>query len=661
MSFASFLSFVSTLSRALIIAAVAAASAVSLASAQSEPSDTPPAAVAYVPRTLAPAELAADIALLRRALNEVHAGWDRYTPRRVLDSAFARLERRAAQPMTDMDFYHDVALLLAQMRCDHTKAELPRSIYQYRTTQPTFLPVRVRILGDRIFVKTGAGLARGTEIRAINGIAATDVIARLSRYVAVDGFTDFVRTARLESDGDLMGNDLDHYWPFEFGFARSWTLTLLNAAGATSTVTRAPITYAAWQALGDAETVDFRTGTSWRALDDSTALLTVRSFVNYRTPVSVDSLYGALFDAVRARGVRHLVVDLRDNGGGSDDAAWGLVRHLIAEPVTPLSAVRRRTINVAPELRAAFETWSDPKALFAPDSLAFTRRDDGWYAERFATPTLTPAPGAFAGRISVLTSRQVSSATTMLVAVLQQAGARSGRIRLVGEETGGSAEGPTAGQILFLRLPASGARVRIPLKRTDVHAPFIAGMGVFPDIDATESIDDLRANRDRALLVAQSAPWSVVNEALLHRTVGLMRGSLTYRDYGNGRMVTLPTVQHVSPIGGSDAFRVRTVYDDGPGKTIYSTDVVRIDGDRLIEGAPGGAQDTLTIASRRETKDGTELVLLGRGMDNNLPVEFRYTWTLGMAAVRKLKEFRAPGATAWEYRHVYELATRGAP
>lgn len=653
MSFESFQSFVSTLSRALGVAAVAATSAASLASAQSAPTEPPLAPVAYVPRTLAPAELGADIALLRRALHEVHAGWDRYTPRRVLDTAFARLERRAAQPMTDMDFYHDVALLLAQLRCDHTKAELPRSITQYRTTQPTFLPMRVRIFGDRIFVETGAGLARGTEIRAINGITAKDVIARLSRYVAVDGFTDFVRTARLESDGDLMGNDLDHYWPFEFGFARSWTLTLVNAAGATTTVTRAPITYAAWQALGDAETVDFRTGTSWRPLDDSTALLTVRSFVNYRTPVSVDSLYGALFDAVRARGVKHLVVDLRDNGGGSDDASWGLVRHLITEPVEPLKAVRRRTINVAPELRRAFETWGDASSVISPMRLAFSRRDDGWYAERFATPTLRPARRGFTGRVSILTSRHNSSGATMLLAVLQQAGARTGRIRLVGEETGGSAEGPTAGQILFLRLPASGARVRIPLKRTDVNVPFVAGLGVFPDIDATETIDDLRANRDRALLVAQSTPWSALKGELLPRTVGLMRGSLTYRDYGNGRMVTLPTTQHVSPIGGSDAFRVRTIYDDGPGKTIYATDVVRIDGARVIEGAPGGAQDTLTIESRRETADGTELVLRGLGMDDDMPVEFRYTWTLGTAAVRKLKEFRARGATAWEYRHVY--------
>lgn len=658
------MSFVPLRPRSIAVAVHVWFAGVSAAASQAAPAAppaAPPVAVpAYAPRSIAPAELATDIRLLRRALNEVHAGWDRYTPRRVLDTAFVRLERRAAQPMTDIEFYHDVALLLARLRCDHTKAELPQAIVQYRTAQPTFLPVRVRIFGERIFVATGGGLARGTEIRAINGIAAKEVITRLSRYVAVDGFTDFARVARLESDGDLMGNDLDHYWPFEFGFATSWTLNVVDAAGTARTVTRAPITYAAWQALGGEGTVDFRTGTSWRALNDSTARLTVRSFVNYRTPVSVDSLYGALFDAIRARGIAHLVVDLRDNGGGSDDASWGLVRHLIIEPITPLRSVRRRTINVAPELRAAFDTWGDASSVFSPMRLGFSRRADGWFAERFATPSLRPARRGFTGRVSVLTSRHNSSGATMLLAVLQQAGARGGRIRLVGEETGGSAEGPTAGQILFLRLPASGARVRIPLKRTDVNVPFVAGMGVFPDVDAVETLDDFRADRDRALVAAQSTPWSVVSAPLLARTAGVMRGQLVYRDYGSGRMVTLPTVQHVAPISGSEAFRVRTIYDDGPGNTIYSTDVVRIEGERVIEGAPGGAQDTLTIASRRETPEGTELVLLGRGMDDNKSVEFRYTWTVGRAVWRKLKEFRAPGATVWEYRHVYTFR-RDAP
>lgn len=626
---------------------------------------TSPAAPAaqepYVPRTLQPAELAPEIALLRQALEEVHAGWDRYMPRRVLDTAFARLNRRAAAPMTELEYYRDVALLLARLRCDHTKAELPASLDRYRREQPTFLPVRLRVLGDRLYVVTGAGIARGTELRAINGIASKNVIARLSRYVAVDGFTDFARAARLESDDDLLGNDLDHYWPFEYGFATSWTLTLVDAAGRERTETHAPITYAAWRRLdGDGAVPDFRTGTLWRALDDTTALLTVRSFVNYRTPVDADSLYGATMRAITAAGVRHLIVDLRENGGGSSDASWGLVRHVIGVPVTPVRAVRRRTIAVSPALLGAFETWGDARAIFAPDSAAFEARADGWFVERGSDETLTPARDAFTGRVSLLSSRHISSGTTMLLAVLQASGQRDGRIRVVGEETGGSAEGPTAGQILFLRLPASGVRVRVPLKRSDVNAPFVTGMGVFPDVDATEDVADLRAGRDRALLVAMRQPWTAP-ATVLAQPAGVLRGVLIYRDYTSGKRVTLPTVQHVAPIGTSGAVRARVIYDDGPGNTIYGTEVMRLSGRRVILGGADETPDTLTITSRRKTADGTVLVLRGRGMDDNRPVEFRYTWTVGPSVFTRLKEFRAPGTQAWQYRHVYEFRREGLP
>ena len=73
------------------------------------------------------------------------------------------------------------------------------------------------MFGKPLFVEASAGgaIPRGTEITNINGITAADIVTRLSRHAAVDGFTDFSRAALLERDGDLVGSDLDHYWPVE--------------------------------------------------------------------------------------------------------------------------------------------------------------------------------------------------------------------------------------------------------------------------------------------------------------------------------------------------------------------------------------------------------------------------------------------------------------
>lgn len=246
----------------------------------------------------------------------------------------------------------------------------------------------------------------------------------------------------LERDSDLMGSDLDHYWPVEYGFAATWELVVKDARGATRPLTLAPISYADWLALeGPDADADFRTGTTSTMLDDTTAMLRLRSFVNYRVPINADSLYRTLFAQFRERRVKHLLIDLREKGGGSDDASSGLVTYLTDVHLQPVRAARRRTIRIDSTLAAAFDTWSERASVFTPNASLFDARPDGWFVERFASPTLQPAQAAFAGRVSVLIGRSNSLGSTMLVAALQQMGARTGRLRLVGEETGGSAEG----------------------------------------------------------------------------------------------------------------------------------------------------------------------------------------------------------------------------
>ena len=202
--------------------------------------------------------------------------------------------------------------------------------------------------------------------------------------------------------------------------------------------------------------------------------------------------------------------------------------------------------------------------------------------------------------------------------------------------------------------------MRIPLKPSDVNvASFVPGMGVFPDVDATETLTDFRAGIDRGLITARTTSWRAPVSPLAP-TIRLMRGELEYRDYQREERVVLPAWVHTSPIGATGAFRQRTIYDDGPGNTIYSSDRLRVSGTRWIEGA-GVAEDgtpvpqtILRIASRRADKSNQRLVLLGSGMDDNQRVDFRYTVTLGDSVSTRLKEFRRRGQP-WEYRHEYRL------
>ena len=393
--------------------------------------------------------------------------------------------------------------------------------------------------------------------------------------------------------------------------------------------------------------------------NDANAVLTIRSFVNYRKPVNADSLDRSRFAQLSKRHVKQLVIDLRDNGGGSDDASNALLPYLTDVPVQPVNASRRRTIGIAASLRKSFSTWGDGSTIFAPADSLFTRGSGGMFVERAAPERFRPAAERFTGRVSVLTGKRNASGATMLIAVLQQIGARTGRLRVIGEETGGSAHGPTAGQVLFLTLPSSDVHVRVPLKRADVNVTnAVSGFGVFPDIDATETLDDFRARRDVAMDAAIHIPWAK-SSSPLSPIGGLMTGVLEYRDYQSGRRVLLPTWQHMSPMAErgavrAAAFRERVVYDDGPGNTIYSTNEIRVVGNPWIEGEASGKPDTLRIVARKVVGANTVFTLRGSGMDDNKPVEFRYTVTLGARVSKRLKEFRMPGGP-WEYRHEYRF------
>jgi C-terminal processing protease CtpA/Prc len=106
-----------------------------------------------------------------------------------------------------------------------------------------------------------------------------------------------------------------------------------------------------------------------------------------------------------------------------------------------------------------------------------------------------PAPYAFEGELILLTSTNNGSGSANLIALLDGIG----RATLVGEKTGGSAEGVTAGVLFTLTLPESGVRARVPFFRYRNNVPsFEPGLGVSPDILAPLTVDALLDGRDPA-------------------------------------------------------------------------------------------------------------------------------------------------------------------
>lgn len=225
-------------------------------------------------RQLSAQEARADLAVMRRALETIHPGLYRRTPKPALDRAFADLERDIGAGISDVQLYRRISLILAMIRCTHTKADQPEIIEEWRRTHPSHLPFRFRLIAGRMLIVSSdpgqAGPQRGAEILAINGRPVAKLIKALGAYVPIDGFTEDSRAAYLADDGDLMGADFDHFYPYVYGFGPTITLRLREGEnGPVRVVTMSAIPFTAWLNLandGQPYRQDFKDSTSWRLI-----------------------------------------------------------------------------------------------------------------------------------------------------------------------------------------------------------------------------------------------------------------------------------------------------------------------------------------------------------------------------------------------------------
>lgn len=459
----------------------------------------------------------ADVELLGRALRAIHPGYSRYTSRLAMDALLRDLQARSQSGTTDVDLYREVSAILAKIRCDHTKAELPPALEEFRNRVPSYLPFSFRIFDGRMYVdrrsESASELQRGDEIIQINGLSVGRILAEVAEHVSVDGWTDDTKFVEMEYSTEYLGGAVDHFWPFFYGWPESWTIEY-RSAGLTGTTSSGetgkplqldPLSYPDWLVMAsgsDEKYLNFPDSIEYRALTDSTVYLSIGTFVNYRKPVSPESLFDPIFDRIRNGGFKHLILDLRSCGGGSDEVPESLTTYLSATPVSKSKRAAWVRNYRFGDLRSHLSTWDD--SVFDLPAEFFGDLGNGFY--EFVPPRqetqVSPRGNRFEGSLTVLSSAANASGATILIALLQE----HCSARVVGTPTGGSSEGPTAGVLFTLTLPESGIMVRIPVLRSWLNlAEPSPGRGVSPDLVVTPTFQDWIQDYDRALEVALEA------------------------------------------------------------------------------------------------------------------------------------------------------------
>jgi carboxyl-terminal processing protease len=344
----------------------------------------------------------------------------------------------AAHARTRAEFYAVLRRMVGLLRDAHTRVYAPDEKFDWQHPHTLSVGLSVReVNGAPVIVAVedgseaeSAGLKVGDLVTSVDGEAALKVFAR--RLEEQSG-SSTVAAARLRAMATLFEGERD---------------------------TRVKV---GWR--GDDNRERFTSlRREWR---DRTALLRVRRVRSHIGVVEFDAFTQAVaVDFMRAlrgklRGVRGLVVDLRNNGGGEAEAMTE-----IASAFLPSGSSLGRFMDRTG--RTTFEPQTRSAMLFAAEAVALLR-----------VPVV------------ILTSEKTSSAAEIFVATVKE----RNRATVIG--------GPTCGCVLAIRrrhtLPDGGALDISEMDYRTAGGRRLEGTGITPDEKITLDLTDVRSRRDRAM------------------------------------------------------------------------------------------------------------------------------------------------------------------
>jgi len=441
-------------------------------------------------------DLASDIAILQQAYTAMHPGLQRYLTPMELDQGFSTLQRAWAANPSRADAYLSLSRFLSTIRCGHSYAnfynqsdEVVSELFSGRNR----LPFHFRWIGGEMVVTANGteALKRGTVIRTIDGEPTSAILASLLPYTRADGANNAKRVSQL----DVLG--IDRFEPFDifYGLTRKRDSRPFRLATDRGDHVVEAIDLRQRQAQIPAQVED--DGPVWQVQDEGRGVtrLIMPGWALYNTKWNWKGWLDGVFADLATKQVRTLIVDLRGNEGGLD-CGDEIIARFIDKPLARTAYERRVRYRTAPKhLDPYLDTWDVSFKDWGKDAIdiggGFYRLLESGTDSR--APIMPKGP-RFRGKLIVLVDPSNSSATFQFAGLVQ-----SSRLGLlVGSPTGGNRRGINGGAFFFLRLPASGLEVDLPLIGTFPSTPQ-PDAGVVPDVTVKETVADISEGVDAVL------------------------------------------------------------------------------------------------------------------------------------------------------------------
>lgn len=501
-------------------------------------------------------KLQKDINFVEKKLKKKHPNYDWYTSREAMAYKFDSVRKVVDHPMTPNEFFLVISPVVASVHQGHmsmlplakryTKKEAqamnkagkgPVSQFDYFWEQE-----RLYILNNH---STHTEIKRGAEVVAIKGVEPKALYDKYGNTFTSDGYNQtfirkiFARRFPVYLVEEIGVNDS---LPFVIRQNDSVFTTVVHRLKDTTEVaepakkdkekekqklaktTKTPVvkdTVAVKDSVAiaaeladkekkkneernksvygyDKDTKKYTRSLHFSGKDSAVAVVTIRQFMGGQ----FRKAYEEIFDSIQKTGSSTLILDIRDNPGGSAKEIVKLYEYLAdtnftfyrpTQVVSKTSMLRAGLFQRVPKFAYPFMGLFYP--FYAGDRFFGTRKTDGhyYYHNLYGTHEQKPRANRFKGQIYVLINGGCFSAACLLSSELKSLS----NVTFVGEETGGDFNGTVAGVMPQFKLPHSRLPWRIGLMHIrPENQTEVKGRGIFPDMEIIQTYEDKASNKD---------------------------------------------------------------------------------------------------------------------------------------------------------------------
>lgn len=451
-----------------------------------------------------PAQLDKDYSIFRGAMEETHPGIYWYTPKSEMDKYFDWGEEQIKDSLNEEEFRKVLSYVTSKINCGHTVTRASKAFIRFRDTSVNkIFPLSLKIWSGATDTVTVAAnlirkdsvLTRGVVVKKIDHKPVSTILDTLCKYISSDGYNLTHKYQALSNRGgfgaaftSIFGQKENYFIDYVTSDGAEGSASIPSYNPRADSANRTAITRFAKATRAERKKQIIAATRNLRI--DSINRIGFMDLSSFSRGLRLKSFFKTSFKDLRDKRIKHLVIDVRGNGGGSVTNSTFLTKFIVDRKFKVADSLYNNTRNSRYKKHIDGYFFNRLFMLFMTAKKKDGKYHFGYFERHYFKPR---KKHHFGHKVYVLTGGNSFSATTLFTQTVKP----QENVIIVGEETGGGAYGNSAWLIPDLVLPSTGIRIRLPLFRLviDKNLPK-DGRGVQPEVISVPTTEAIRRGAD---------------------------------------------------------------------------------------------------------------------------------------------------------------------